>query len=125
MSSPSKPSDVKKYDVHKVIARALNINNKDNLGLLDGANFNDVAGASGVTSTNNPLASVDPNTDGITLLEKIAKDIDVTPSKRAAKRSKLDGRQVARFCFPSCTFTNHSQWRQWLFVLDLFFSIQG
>lgn len=117
MSSPSKPSDVKKYDVHKVIARALNINNKDNFGLLDGA--------SSVTITNNPLASVDPNTDGITLLEKIAKDIDVTPSKRAAKRSKLDGRQVASFCFPSCTYTNHSQWRQWLFVLGLFFSIQG
>lgn len=103
MSSPSKPSDVKKYDVHKVIARALNINNKDNPGLLDGANHNDVDGACGVASNNNLLASVDPNTDGITLLEKIAKNIEVTPSKRAAKRSKLDGRQVARFYFPCCT----------------------
>lgn len=103
MSSPSKSSNVK-YDVKKVIARSLNTNtkdNKDNLGLLDGANHDGTAGASGVTSANSPLANLDMNTDGVTILQQIAKDIDGTPSKRAAKRSKLDGRKVARFYFLS------------------------
>ena len=104
MSSPSKSSNVKKYDVKEVIARTLmtNVNdNNGNLGLLDSSIYSDTARASGVTSTNNPLSSIDLNTDALTLLQNAVKDIDGTPSKRAAKRSKLNGRQVARFFFPS------------------------
>lgn len=58
----------------------LNINakdNKDNLGLLDGANHDNTTGASGITSTNSPLASVDLTTNGFSLLQKMVKDIDV------------------------------------------------
>lgn len=35
------------------------------------------------------------NSDGLTLLQNIAKDIDGAPSQRAAKGSKLDGRREA------------------------------